>query len=145
MEARDSLQLDLGIQYFDYLKPVTERDCLVVDMQAYDLVPERSRKLKLIGTVAISAACAHLRTPAGNAEEDKEGDKQSNKAFEKPSLVHNGEAITHSLPSPNNLGIGGKVDKLATITVLSAKSISMHLLVNKEIVDAYGIKLIPLV
>ena len=74
------------------------------------MVPERSRKLKLIGAVAISAACAHLRTPAGNAEEDKEGDKQSNKAFEKPSLVHNGEAITHPLPSPNNLGVGGEVD-----------------------------------
>ena len=38
MEARDLLQLNLGIQYFDYLKPITERDCLVVNMQAYDLV-----------------------------------------------------------------------------------------------------------
>jgi len=38
MEARDSRKIDINIRYISYLKDVTERDCLVVPMQAYDLV-----------------------------------------------------------------------------------------------------------
>ena len=38
MEARDSRKTDIDVEYFSYLKDVTERECLVVPMQAYDLV-----------------------------------------------------------------------------------------------------------
>ena len=30
--------MDINVKYFSYLKDVTERECLVVPMQAYDLV-----------------------------------------------------------------------------------------------------------
>jgi hypothetical protein len=38
MEARESRKLTLKVQYFDYLAGITESDCLIVPMQAYDLV-----------------------------------------------------------------------------------------------------------
>ena len=37
-EARDSCKLSINVQYFDHLAEVTENDCLVVPMQAYDIV-----------------------------------------------------------------------------------------------------------
>ena len=38
MDARESRKLTLNIQYFDYLAGITENNCLIVPMQAYDLV-----------------------------------------------------------------------------------------------------------
>ena len=65
MEARESRKLTLKVQYLDYLPRITESDCLIVPMQAYDLVLGipwfGPGILRLIGKTAAFSAFARRR------------------------------------------------------------------------------------
>lgn len=133
MNARESRKIGLNIQYFDYLAGITENDCLVVPMQAYDLVlgiPWFKARDPEIDWQHIRLLC--IRTPYRQIQTQTRDRRcapagsvlsSQDDHFSSPSTIR-GENTLDPLPMPVEVSGNGRAIK---IEMLSATSMGQFL------------------
>jgi len=141
VDARDSQKVDLNVQYLSYLAPTMEKDCLIVPMQAYDVVlgiPWFKARNPDIDWLHGCLLC--LRTPGGDTRRGNAVFRKAADGFTSLSTQRGEMLFDDALPARPDEATGDDRDRAAKIEMLSATSMG-ELLGEEDSADTYILKL----